>query len=479
MWRRVCHFGSPPVGANLGAMLNRHASLAMAGGFLSLMGAIGACDGETTATTSNPSATTGTQSGGGGAGADGGGSVGGSGGAGAAGGGGGVTNMTNANCEAPTGTPGNLTTVEVANGFTFPVAVTYAYGDGDRLYVVEKGGKIQLVQDGVVTEFLDIAGRFTSGGFNSEQGLLGLAFHPDYANNGRFFVHYSNGAGGPGVGNGDTVIEEYRRDPSNPDLADSTPVQLVYTTNQPFGNHNGGTIAFSPADGYLWIGLGDGGSGGDPDGNGQDKSTPLGALLRLDVDSAQPYAVPAGNITDGLAEIYDWGLRNPYRWSFDVCTGDRYIGDVGQGCYEEIDVAASNAGNLNWGWNTMEANHCYAGTNCDQTPPGDCDATGMELPVHEIPRTQANSITGGHVYRGSAIPWLRGMYFYADFAQGNAWMLRWVGGTVTEGPTDITAQIGVPTPSGFGIDNDGELYVLSYGDFPDGANAALYRIAEQ
>lgn len=462
-------------------MLNRRTSLTLAGGFVFLVSAVGACDEETTATTSNPSATTGTQSGGGGAGADGG-SSGGSGGAGAAGGGGGVTNMTNANCEAPSGTPGNLTTVEVANGFTFPVAVTYAWGDGERLYVIEKAGRIQLVKEGVVTEFLDITGRITSGGFSSEQGLLGLAFHPDYVNNGRFFVHYSNGAGGPGVGNGDTVIEEYRRDPSNPDLADSTPVQLIFTTNQPFGNHNGGTIAFSPVDGFLWIGLGDGGSGFDPNGNGQNKNTTLGALLRLDIDGTPPYATPTGNITDGAPEIYDWGLRNPYRWSFDVCTGDRYIGDVGQNCWEEISIAASDAGNINWGWSTMEANQCTDpdgaanGLECDLAPPGDCDNTGMEAASVQIPRSSANSITGGHVYRGSAIPWLRGAYIYADFAQGNTWMLRWEGGSITEGPTDITGQTGVPSPSGFGLDNDGELYVLSYGESPNGANAALYRI---
>ncbi len=438
-----------------------------------------ACDEESNADSgpSGPAATTGAQSGGGGAGADGGNAVGGAGaagqggnavgGAGATGGGGagqgggvgGAPMGSNVNCDAPSGAAGNLKLTPIATGLSGPIGITSAWGDSTRMYVIEQGGRIQLLKGGVVTEFLDISGPVSTS--DNERGLLGLAFHPDYLVNGRFFVHYSNDNGnGPGAGEGDTVIEEYRRDPANDDLADPTPVRLIYTTDQPAGNHNGGTIAFSPVDGFLWIGLGDGGGGNDVFGNGQNKNTPLGSLLRLDVDSAQPYAAPAGNITDGLDLIHDWGLRNPYRWSFDACTGARYIGDVGQLCFEEISIAAANAGNLNWGWNSMEGNHCFDpnnANNCSLTPPGDCAAVGEPAAV-EIVRSESQTVIGGHVYRGSAIPWLRGTYFYAALYQGTLRTVRWVNGAITEGPTLLT--IGGGQMAGFGLDNDGEMYLV-------------------
>ncbi len=450
-------------------MVNRRASLGLVA-VLALGGAVmGACEDETSTSTSNPSSTTGTQSGGGGAGAEGG-SVGGNG-AGAGGSGGGVTNTTNVNCEAPSGAAGALSTEPVASGFTEPVDFAFAWGDSTRLYVVEKSGVVNLVKEGDTTVFLDIQDRVVSGPGGDERGLLGIAFHPNYVNNGRFFVHYSNGTNGPGASSGDTVIEEYRRDPGNADVADDTPVGLIYTTNQPFGNHNGGTIAFSPVDGFLWIGLGDGGSGNDPQGHGQDKNTPLATLLRLDVDSATPYAAPPGNITDGLNLIHDWGLRNPYRWSFDMCTGDRYIGDVGQDCFEEINVAPASAGPTNWGWSTVEGDLCFSANldpACDMPPA--CDKTGMEGPIVTNPHVGGgNSITGGAVYRGTAIPWLRGTYFYGDIARNRIWTLRWEAGSVTEGPTDVTAELGVNAPASFGVDNEGELYIVGYG-------GALHRV---
>jgi glucose/arabinose dehydrogenase len=448
---------------------------------LVLMAGMVACDEETTADTGS-GASTSTSTNSGGSGATGGNGTGGSG-AGATGGGGsgtgGVMMGTNANCDPPSGTPGNLTTEEITNGLQYPVLVTSAWGDGERMYVAEKHGSIYLLKDGNRSLFLDIENRVQSGGAQDERGLLGLAFHPDYVNNGRFFVHYSNGPGGPGASSGDTVIEEYQRNPNDPDEADSTPVQLIYTTDQPASNHNGGAIAFSPVDGYLWIGLGDGGDRDDSFGNSQNKDTPLAALLRIDVDGQAPYEVPAGNIGDGLDLIHDWGLRNPYRWSFDICTGDRYIGDVGQGCFEEISVAAANAGNVNWGWNIMEGNACFESNMDCGNPPTGCNMDGITLPAVDIPRNMANSITGGHVYRGSAIPWLRGAYLYGDFAQGNLWMLRWENGTVTEGPTDITSQLtGVRFPSGWGLDNDGELYVVEY-DFVDGNDGKVFRIVAE
>lgn len=391
------------------------------------------------------------------AGAGGAGGTGGDGGAAQGGGGAGGGTTTNADCSPPSGDPGTLTLTPVASGITAPVLVTFAPGDDDRVYIVSQAGQIHLLKDGATSLFLDVDldDKVQSGG---ERGLLGLAFHPDYGSNGRFFVHYSSGPGGPGDAVGDTVIQEFQRDPSDPDLATSTPVATVLTVSQPpqYANHNGGSIEFNPFDGYLYIGLGDGGGGGDPLGHGQNKDTLLGALLRIDVDGAAPYAIPAGNITDGEPEIYDWGLRNPYRFSFDLCTGDRYIGDVGQNAWEEIDVAAHGDGNKNWGWNTLEGTHCYS-------PMNGCDDTGTTPPVAEHAHPTAQSITGGVVYRGSAIPWLRGAYVYGDYVHGKVWMLRWDNGTLASGPTEITGQIGTSNISSFGYDNRGEIYIVSFG----------------
>jgi hypothetical protein len=441
------------------------------GGLVGLSIASAACDGDESSdptgtgnTGGNP--TTGGNGGTGGTGTGQGPGGAGGGGSGGGGSGGGVVVDTNANCDPPTGAAGELTLVEVENGFNQPLMLTYAHGDGDRLYVIEKEGRIQLLKDGQKSEFLDIRNRVFDAGGTDERGLLGLAFHPDYVDNGRFFVHYS-AQNISGLGDGDTVVEEYRRDPTDPDVADATPVQIIITADQPADNHNGGSIEFGQADGFLYIGLGDGGGGFDTFDNGQNTNTLLAKLLRLDVDSAQPYAVPAGNMAMP-PEAYDMGLRNPYRFNFDVCTGDRYIGDVGQECWEEIDVATPADGNRNWGWSVMEGTHCLEPGDCDAAPPGDCTSLGA-LPIAEHPASEANSITGGHVYRGTLVPWLRGAYVYGDFANQNAWYLRWEGGAVTEGPVEISSQIGGLPISGFGQDNDGELYVVSF-------NGTVYRV---
>ena len=390
---------------------------------------------------------------------DGGGAAGGGqGGDGGDGGSGGQQLTTDANCEAPSGSQGKLTLTEFASGLGVPVFATHA-GD-DRLFVVSQTGEIRVVQpDGSSSLFLDVdAGdRVLT---NGERGLLGLAFHPDYTNNGRFFVHYS------GSPDGRTVIEEYARDSDDPDLADPSPVQTILEVQQPAANHNGGSIEFSPFDGYLYIGLGDGGGSGDPFDTGQDKNSLLATLLRLDVDGGAPYAIPDGNISDGSPEIYHWGLRNPYRFSFDPCSGDLYIGDVGQNAFEEIDVAAADSGPLNWGWPIMEGFSCYNANNCEMN--------GLALPALDYahPGNEGRSVTGGAVYRGSNVAWLRGAYIYADFVSSEIWMTRWNGSDATPAELisdDLYEDGAVSNITAFGQNRLGEIFVVS-------ANGAIYRI---
>jgi glucose/arabinose dehydrogenase len=394
-----------------------------------------------------------------------------SGGAGGAGGAGGMTPQapTNADCSPASGSAGNLKLTEIATGFTDPTFITAPWGDDERMFVTELAGEITLIKNGNESSFLDISSLVDSGG---ERGLLGLAFHPDYANNGRFFVHHSE------AGTGDTVIAEYRRDPANPDLADGTAVATVLTETQPQGNHNGGMIGFSPFDGMLYIGLGDGGGADDTYNNGQTISTLLGAILRIDV-ATTPYSIPAGNLGGGAAaEIWDYGLRNPWRFSFDICGGDLYIGDVGQDCYEEINVEAAGDGNKNYGWPITEGQHCFNAPDhfvCDLVPPTDCTTTGTELSAVEYMHTAGPpcwSVTGGYVYRGAAIPWLRGAYLYADYCTGQIWSFRWSGGAATdqqELTSDLWQGLSQGAISSFGQDNDGEMYVVGYG-------GSIYRI---
>jgi glucose/arabinose dehydrogenase len=264
------------------------------------------------------------------------------------------------------------------------------------------------------------------------------------------------------------VVAEFQRN-GQENTADPASERRLLSVSQPFPNHNGGMIAFSPRDGFLYIGMGDGGSGGDPQGNGQNLDTLLGKMLRIDVDGrgAGEYGIPAGNMTGAgvRPEIWSYGLRNPWRFSFDS-NGDLYIADVGQGDIEEVNYEPAGAGGRNYGWNTMEGSECFE-------PLEDCDRDGITLPVAEYDHDAGNSITGGFVYRGQAIPELRGVYFYADYTSGLIGALRIEDGALV-GAKDITSSInpdGVSRITTFGVDAQGEVYLLT-----GGGNGGLYRI---
>ncbi len=316
---------------------------------------------------------------------------------------------------------------------------------------MEQAGRIRILdRSGTLLEapFLDIAHAVNSG---DERGLLGLAFHPDFACNGRFFVDYTDL-------NGDTVVAEYRASGTDPDRARPEPVAQLLHMTQPYPNHKGGNLVVGP-DGYLYVGMGDGGSANDPQGNGQRPDTLLGKLLRIDVDHAAvgtAYGIPAGNCAGCpagfLPEIFAYGLRNPWRFSFDRATGDLWIGDVGQDRYEEVDhVSSASSSGANFGWSRMEAGHCLSGKSCDQV--------GLTLPVAEYPHAGDDcSITGGYVYRGAAAPVLTGWYLFADYCSGRIRALSAAGDSppvvVLEGGGNIAA---------FGEDEAGELYVADPG----------------
>ncbi len=337
----------------------------------------------------------------------------------------------------------------LAGGFDKPVYLTNA-GDGSgRLFVVEQRGRILIVDDGAVnpTPFLDIASLV--GSDSLERGLLSVAFHPDYANNGFLFVNYTNKEG-------NTVIARYRIS-DNPDLADPNSAKILLTIDQPYPNHNGGQLAFGP-DGYLYVGMGDGGSANDPQNNGQSLNTLLGKILRLDINQGDPYGVPASNPfvnqADTRPEIWSYGWRNPWRFSFDRATGDMYIADVGQNQYEEISVElAGSPGGQNYGWRLLEGAHCFDPANCD---PG---GLGTVLPVAEYDHSQGCSVTGGYVYRGERFPALTGIYFYGDWCSGIIWGLR----READGSWSQAGlqQSGLKISS-FGQDEAGELYVVNH-----------------
>jgi glucose/arabinose dehydrogenase len=331
----------------------------------------------------------------------------------------------------------------VASGFASPVYLTSPPGDA-RLFVVEQPGRIRIIRNGQVLSrpFLDITARVGSGG---ERGLLGLAFHPDYASNGFFFVNFTDR-------NGDTRVERFRVS-ANPDSADAATARLIIGQAQPFANHNGGEIMFGP-DGRLYIGLGDGGSGGDPQNNGQNRNTLLGKILRIDVNGAEPYVIPPDNPFAGQAsargEIWAWGLRNPWRFAFDRVAGMMYIADVGQNAYEEINVAPAAQGGLNYGWRIMEARHCYDA--------GSCNMGGLTQPVLEYGHGDGCSVTGGFVYRGTRMPDVVGHYFYSDYCSGWVRSFRWANGNVTQ-QRDWALDAG--SVLSFGEDAGGELYLLT------------------
>jgi len=337
---------------------------------------------------------------------------------------------------------------EVAAGLSFPLYLTAPPAD-PRLFIVEKGGAIRIVKDGSLlpTPFLDLSARVSTG---SEQGLLGLAFDPVYATNGRFVVHYTDVSG-------NTTVAAYRVSSDNPDVADPTSEVTLLTVEQPFANHNGGQILFGP-DGMLYIGLGDGG-GGDPGGRGQSLADLLGDILRVDVTSGTGYTVPPDNPfvgqTGARPEVWSAGLRNPWRFSFDPATGDLYIADVGQNAWEEVDVVTAAAGagrGANFGWAVMEGRHCYATVSCDTSQ--------FTLPVLEYSHASGCSISGGYVYRGAAIPALQGHYFYADYCSGWVRSFRLQDGQAVEPYQWPTLAPGGAVPS-FGQDAAGELYVMS------------------
>jgi glucose/arabinose dehydrogenase len=315
--------------------------------------------------------------------------------------------------------------------------------------VVEQPGRIRLLRSGalVPAPYLDITDRVGSSG--SEQGLLGLAFHPRFSENGRYFVNYTDR-------NGDTHIAEFRAGPTA-DQTDPATERTLLLVGQPFSNHNGGGLAFGP-DGLLYIGLGDGGSGGDPFGNGQALNTLLGKLLRIDVDAAQPYGIPASNPFTGRAgargEIWAYGLRNPWRFAFDRANGDLYIADVGQGRVEEIDVGlASRRGGENYGWDITEGSQCFQ-------PSTGCVTIDLTPPVAEYTHSEGCSVTGGYVYRGCRLPGYAGTYFYGDFCTGFVRSFRLQNGQAAD-PRDWTAQLGRRSNlSSFGQDAEGELYVV-------------------
>ena len=360
---------------------------------------------------------------------------------------------------------GQITATPVATGFSSPVFATSAPGDPNRLYVVEKDvGRIVLLDlsTGGRSTFLSIpTNQLSTGG---EQGLLSVAFHPDYQGNGRFYVNLVNA-------NGDVEVRSYTRSAANPDIANSTGTTVITVPHPGQTNHNGGTVAFGP-DGYLYVSIGDGGGAGDPGENAQNINSLLGKILRLDVngdafpgDAARNYAIPSNNPFVGLPgadEVWAYGLRNPWRISFDTATGDLYIGDVGQSAREEIDFQPAGAGGRNYGWDTREGTLFFEGPN----------SSAFVDPIFEYPRTLGQSVTGGYVYHGPA-PGLQGSYVFADYLSNRVWSLRIENGQAID-VIERTGQIvtgGAPLSqiASFGVDGNGGLYAISLA-------GAIYRL---
>ncbi len=329
------------------------------------------------------------------------------------------------------------------DGFDSPLYATHAGDDSGRLFVVEKHGTIRIVRDGKRVEqpFLDITDRVGSDA--SERGLLSVAFHPKYRENGLFFVDYTDK-------NGDTVIARFKVT-SDPNAADPASEQVLLNIKQPAPNHNGGLVKFGP-DGFLYIGMGDGGRAGDPWGNAQNPDALLGKLLRIDVDNGQPYAIPADNPFrngGGKPEIWATGLRNPWRFSFDRADGRLYIADVGQDQIEEVDVQPGNAAGLNYGWNVTEGQSCYGQSSCDKAK--------FTLPAAQYTHADGCSVTGGYVYRGAAFPPLTGVYLFGDYCSGRIWGMRETGGAWNAQEL-LTAPFQIAS---FGEDQAGELYIAA------------------
>ena len=348
----------------------------------------------------------------------------------------------------PVPPPNSVTLTPFLSGFSSPIDLQPVDDASGRQFVVEQAGLIRIVQAGAIlpTPFLDIRSRVT---FSGEMGLLGVAFHPGLAQHPLLYVNYIRTV----AAQIQTVIAEYHVSAADPNQADPATERILLTVNQPFTNHKAGQLAFGP-DGFLYFGLGDGGSGGDPFGNGQNLQTLLAKMMRIDVDHTSgslPYAIPSDNpyvSGGGLPEIWAYGLRNPFRFSFDSATGKLFLGDVGQNAYEEVDILQKGG---NYGWNTMEGLHCY-------NPPTGCNMTGLQLPIAEYSHSEGDAIIGGYVYHGTAISGLGGSYILGDYGTGKIWRL-------TQDSTSAwqrTLLVTGPSLSSFGRDSAGELYVLDY-----------------
>jgi glucose/arabinose dehydrogenase len=342
--------------------------------------------------------------------------------------------------------PAGVRLVEVAGGFNRPVLVTHAGDASGRLFIVEQYGRIWIYTGGALLPqpFLDVADRLSTRG--NEQGLLGLAFHPNYETNGLFFVNYTDRDGA-------TAVVRYRVSADDPNRADPASAETILQIAQPFGNHNGGHIAFGP-DGYLYIGMGDGGSAGDPQGSGQNPTALLGKMLRIDVN-AEPYAIPSDNPFVNAAgfapEIWALGLRNPWRFSFDRATGDLYIADVGQNAIEEVNFQpAGSSGGENYGWNFLEGTRVYSRAAAP---------AGLTAPFFEYPHPEGCSVTGGYVYRGERLPDLQGIYLFGDYCSGMVYASRRDGAGIWQTVRWLDTNESI---SSFGEDEAGELYLVGH-----------------
>ncbi len=360
-----------------------------------------------------------------------------------------------------TAAPASIRLDKVAEGFDQPLDVAVPEDGTGRIFVVEQGGRIRIVRDGTVdqTPFLDISDRISAGG---ERGLLGMALHPDYPSDGRIFVDYTDKDGNTVVSSFETSLDA--------DVIDPGTEKVLLRVQQPYPNHNGGSVVFG-GDGMLYIGMGDGGSGGDPQGNGQNLGTMLGKILRIDVDVAAgndgPYAIPEDNpYADGAdgarPEIWASGLRNPWRMRFDGATGDLWVGDVGQAAWEEVDVIRAGTGGLDLGWNVMEATHCYQ-------PAQGCDQTGLTLPVAEYGHDLGCAIVGGVVVHDHTMPTIDGRYIFSDDCTGNIWVID-TGGAALRDPT-LVLDSGRAI-SAIAQDSTGAVYMTDLG------SGELLRVAE-
>jgi glucose/arabinose dehydrogenase len=342
----------------------------------------------------------------------------------------------------------NLTFTRIARGLSNPVFITHSGDNNGRLFVVEQTGRIRVIRKGVLQSapFLDLRTKISTGG---ERGLLGLAFHPDYSWNRKFYVNYTDR-------NGDTVVAQYLRSTTNASKADPTTAKIVLRIPQPYSNHNGGMLAFGP-DRYLYIGMGDGGSAGDPGNRAQNLNSLLGKLLRINIDTRSAYTIPPTNPYVGRSGsdlVWSLGLRNPWRFSFDRATGDLWIGDVGQNRYEEIDRSkAPNAGRAaNYGWRQLEGNACY-------NPSTGCVTTGKTMPLAVYDHSVGCSVTGGYVYRGTAYPDLVGVYLFADFCSGRIWGVDAAG---ANSQAEVLLRDTAAMISSFGEDQAGNLYIVDH-----------------